>query len=251
MTENLQNTGILIAPSLLSADFMNLSHDVQMIEKGFPDWLHVDVMDGHFVPNLTIGPPVIKALKAITDIPLDIHLMIDNPSYQLDWYIEAGADSITVHIECFGQTSHIANTPGTSLSINSISDPDLLAEVIVRIHTAGRKAGLALNPDTPVELALPWIDQIDLVLLMSVHPGFGGQSFIHSTVEKIATVSKAAAANAPGLLIEVDGGINASTAALAVEAGANILVAGNAIFAESDPLTAMADIRAAATSLGN
>ncbi|MCL2631866.1 MAG: ribulose-phosphate 3-epimerase [Coriobacteriia bacterium] len=235
-----------ISPSLLSADFMNLERDIQLIEQGAPEWLHVDVMDGHFVPNLTIGAPVIKALKTITTIPLDVHLMIDNPERQLDWYIEAGADLLTIHLECAGDLENISPNPGTSIAIAELAKPDLIHSLIARIKAAGRKAGLAINPDTPVELVLPFIELVDLVMIMSVHPGFGGQSFMMESLDKLRLISNSSVDKNPRLLIEIDGGINVSTAPLAVAAGANMLVAGNAIFGDPDPLSAMAAIRAAA-----
>jgi ribulose-phosphate 3-epimerase len=247
MLEATKKPTILIAPSLLSADFMNLERDIRQIED-YADWLHVDVMDGHFVPNLTIGPPIVKALKRITAIPLDVHLMISNPADQLDWFIDAGADLITLHLE---STSNIGNVarPGTSAAIDAVLQPDLVAALIAHIKGAGRLAGLAINPDTPAELVLPFISQIDLVLLMSVHPGFGGQSFINQTLEKIRIVADAAKQSAPNLLIEVDGGINQQTASEATAAGANMLVAGQAVFGAADPVAALVSIRKAAASV--
>jgi pentose-5-phosphate-3-epimerase len=256
-----------------------------------PEWLHVDVMDGHFVPNLTIGPPCVRALKNIASTPLDVHLMISNPAEQLDWFIEAGADLITVHIECATRpqimrsdaestapsapaaTPDVGSTPaplqspttpqfsilnsqfsipapsaapGESRSIQEVENPELIHSLISRIHAAGRKAGLSLNPGTPAEAVFPFLDTLDLVLVMSVHPGFGGQSFIPESVEKITAIAEAAQTQNPALLIEVDGGINVQTAPLVVAAGATMLVAGNAVFGAPDPQAALQAIRDAA-----
>ncbi|MDR0347651.1 MAG: ribulose-phosphate 3-epimerase [Coriobacteriales bacterium] len=241
-----------ISPSLLSADFLNLERDVRLIERAHPEWLHIDVMDGHFVPNLTIGPPVIKLLKQITNIPLDVHLMISNPAEQLDWFLEAGADLITIHVEAGGTVC--ANTslpspptiPGSSRSVERVDDPSALIKLLERIHAGGAQAGLSLNPQTPASAIEPFIALIDLVLVMSVHPGFGGQSFIGTTPAKIAQIAAYARAAGVNPLLEVDGGINVQTAALVVSEGADVLVAGNAIFAAPDPCAALAEIRAAA-----
>ena len=248
MQESTTHKPIQIAPSLLSADFMNLERDVRLIETAAPDWLHVDVMDGHFVPNLTVGPPLVKALKAITDIPLDVHLMVDNPLLQIDWFIEAGADSLTVHLECAGRPlgRNAARKQGTSVAVSELAAPELLVELISRIKAAGRQVGIALNPGTPVGLVLPYLDRVDLVLVMSVHPGFGGQAFIEDSLNKLWIIAEAARRLKPDLLVEVDGGINATTTPAVVAAGANLLVAGNAIFGEADPPAALAAIRAAA-----
>ncbi|MDR0309102.1 MAG: ribulose-phosphate 3-epimerase [Coriobacteriales bacterium] len=239
---------VAFAPSILSADFADFASAIRLIEAGQPEWLHIDVMDGHFVPNLTIGPPAVKALKRITDIPLDVHLMISNPEEQLDWYLEAGADLVTVHLEIGGQFDQKVNAHGQSFAIEEVSHPEKISALLSRIRTAGRKAGLSLNPGTPVELALPFLDQCDLVLVMSVHPGFGGQSFIESSLEKLERIASEATATSqnPNLLIEVDGGINTQTAPATVAAGANLLVAGNAIFGNPDPLAALAKLRMAA-----
>ncbi len=212
---------IQVAPSILSADFANLERDVSMVADAGADWIHVDVMDGHFVPNLTIGPDHVKALKRVTKVPLDVHLMIDNPEVQVPWYLEAGADSITVHIE---------------------TCQDALA-LIQLIREAGVKTGVSLNPETdPAELA-GIIDAVDMVLVMSVHPGFGGQSFIESTPEKIGQIVQMCRSTGVDPLIEVDGGINAQTAKLVAAAGADVLVAGSAIFKAPDPAAALGAIR--------
>ncbi|MDR2196582.1 MAG: ribulose-phosphate 3-epimerase [Coriobacteriales bacterium] len=260
---------IQLAPSLLSADFMNLERDVRMIEDAAfaregiapPEWLHIDVMDGHFVPNLTIGPPVVQALKRIARTPLDVHLMIDNPAEQLDWFIEAGADLITVSIECAGNASPAglagagsgdgasnaaAFRAGSSRSVEQLADPELIDALISRIHAAGRKAGLALNPQTPFETLLPFVSELDLILVMSVHPGFGGQTFISKSVEKVAAIAAALSERGSSALIEVDGGINAQTAPLVAVVGATVLVAGSAVFGATEPRLALQAIRDAA-----
>ncbi|MDY5661667.1 MAG: ribulose-phosphate 3-epimerase [Coriobacteriales bacterium] len=212
-----------IAPSILSADFMNLGADVRLVSEGGADWIHVDVMDGHFVPNLTIGPAHVKALKKITDVPLDVHLMIDNPEVQVSWYLEAGADSVTIHCEA----------------------TDDAAALIDAIHAAGAKAGVSINPETDTSVLAGLVDKCDLVLMMSVHPGFGGQSFIESTPERITQVVELCKAADANPIIEVDGGINVKTAPLVVARGADLLVAGSAVFKAADPVEAMAQIRGA------
>ena len=211
-----------IAPSILSADFMALGDDVRMVAEGGADWIHVDVMDGHFVPNLTIGPAHVKALKAITDVPLDVHLMIDNPTVQVPWYLQAGADSITVHVEACENA----------------------AATLSRIREGGAKAGIAFNPETDPSVLADALGVADLVLVMSVHPGFGGQSFIAATPARVAQVVEMCRQAGVAPAIEVDGGINAQTARLVVEQGADMLVAGSAVFGADDPVAAMEQIRA-------
>lgn len=212
---------IEIAPSILSADFANLERGVRMISEAGADWIHVDVMDGHFVPNLTIGPEHVRVLKRITSVPLDVHLMIDNPEVQLPWYVDAGADSITIHVE-------------------ACDDPRSLLQ---SIRDSGVKAGISLNPETPVSSLNGLLQDVDLVLVMSVHPGFGGQSFIEGSLKKIEEIARMREELGCDLLIEVDGGINVDTAALAARAGAEILVAGSAIFCADDPATQLERIR--------
>ena len=214
-------TDIQIAPSILSADFANLERDVRMISTAGADWIHVDVMDGHFVPNLTIGPAHVKMLKRVTDVPLDVHLMIDNPEVQVPWYIEAGADSVTVHVEVCDDAASMLRT----------------------IRDAGVKVGISLNPETDVSVLEGLLGLVDLVLVMSVHPGFGGQSFIESSPAKIAAIVEMCKAEGAAPLIEVDGGIGVATAPLVRAAGADVLVAGSAIFCADDPAAALRGIR--------
>ena len=211
-----------IAPSILSADFSCLAEDVARVAPA-ADLLHVDVMDGHFVPNLTIGPPVVASLRSRTDLFLDCHLMVDNPGVLLADFAAAGADRCIVHIE--------------------LGDPrPLFAE----LRSLGIGAGLTLNPETPVDRVVPYLDDIDLLLVMSVHPGFGGQSFIPDVLEKVRVVRRAIDERRLAVEIEIDGGISERTAPLAAEAGVDILVAGSAIFHAEDPLAAARRIRAAA-----
>jgi ribulose-phosphate 3-epimerase len=214
-------TDIQIAPSILSADFANLERDVRMVSEAGADWIHVDVMDGHFVPNLTIGPAHVKMLKRVTDVPLDVHLMIDNPEVQVPWYIDAGADSVTVHVETC----------------------DDAATMLRMIGDAGVKVGISLNPETDASALEGLLGLVDMVLVMSVHPGFGGQSFIESSPAKIETIVAMCDAEGAAPLIEVDGGIGIATAPLVSAVGADVLVAGSAIFCADDPAAALRGIR--------
>lgn len=216
---------VKIAPSILSADFMNLEKDIRMLEEAGADFVHVDVMDGHFVPNLTIGVPVVSQLKKITSLPLDVHLMIENPLEQLDWYLNAGADIVTAHIEAFKNEEEVRN-------------------FIDCVREAGKKPALTLKPDCPIESLDSYISDIDMVLVMSVFPGFSGQSYIEGSEERVGYIAEQAAKNNPLLLIEVDGGISASrTAGLVCSKGADVLVAGSGVFAASDPIAAVSEIR--------
>lgn len=199
---------IRIAPSILSADFARLGEEVSAIEAAGADWVHVDVMDGHFVPNLTIGPAVVKALRPHSVLPFDVHLMISPVDAFLDAFAEAGADIITVHPEA---GPHVHRT-------------------VQRIKALGKMAGISLNPATPAKMLDYLIDDIDLVLVMSVNPGFGGQSFITSQLKKIEAVRKMIDKTGRDIRLEVDGGIDAATAPLAIAAGADVLVAGTATF---------------------
>ncbi|HEY3124008.1 MAG TPA: ribulose-phosphate 3-epimerase [Thermoanaerobaculia bacterium] len=215
---------VRIAPSLLSADFARLADALAEAEEGGADLVHVDVMDGHFVPNLTIGPPVVKALKRATRLLLDVHLMIESPEKTLENYLEAGADWISVHVEA---TRH-------------------LQRCLDMIRRGGSRAGAALNPGTPVSaLAASWGD-LDFALVMSVNPGWGGQKFLTSSVGKVRRVREHVLAQSGRAAIEVDGGVDASNAADLVEAGAEILVAGTAIYGQEDPAAAIEKLRAAA-----
>ncbi len=237
-----------IAPSILSADFLNLERDVRLLTESSepPEWLHIDVMDGHFVPNLTIGPPFVRALKRITTVPLDVHLMIDNPAEQLDWYLDAGADLLTVYLEA-AKPGARGERKGSSATIKELHEAEVehVSTLLDRIRKAGALVGLSLNPETPTGLLLPFYQQLDLVLLMSVHPGFGGQSFIPESLVRLEAIRRDAEALRAKVLLEVDGGIDANTAKLAVAAGADVLVAGNAIYGQADPVEAMQLIRAA------
>lgn len=193
-----------IAPSLLSCDFANIEREVKAVEAAGADLLHVDVMDAHFVPNLTLGPPIVAAVKKVAKVPLDCHLMMTDPQRYVADFAKAGAAYITIHVE--------SNAP--------------ITETLAAIRKAGAKPGLVLNPDTPVEAAQPWLDQIDMLLVMSVWPGFGGQKFIAPVLETIRKARKLA----PNLDIEIDGGINGETVKEAVAAGANVIVAGSYVF---------------------
>ncbi|WP_100404521.1 ribulose-phosphate 3-epimerase [Bacillus solitudinis] len=212
---------IKIAPSILSADFSNLAADIREVEQGGADYIHVDVMDGHFVPNITIGPLVVSSIRPITTLPLDVHLMIEHPENYVVDFARAGADIISVHVEA---CVHLHRT-------------------IHLIKEQGVKVGVVINPATPVQMIEPIIDEVDLVLLMTVNPGFGGQSFIESVLPKISAVAEMARQRGLSIDIEVDGGVNPSTAKRCIEAGANVLVAGSAIYKEKNRAKAISDIR--------
>ncbi|MFJ7978015.1 ribulose-phosphate 3-epimerase [Peribacillus sp. NPDC096379] len=212
---------IKIAPSILSANFATLGEDIKDVERGGADYIHVDVMDGHFVPNITIGPLIVDAIRPVTQLPLDVHLMIENPDQYIEMFAKAGADIISVHVEA---CPHLHRT-------------------IQLIKSTGAKAGIVLNPHTPVSMIHHVIEDVDLVLLMTVNPGFGGQSFIHSVLPKIREVADLVAEKNLDVEIEVDGGVNPETARLCVEAGANVLVAGSAIYNQQDRSQAIQSIR--------
>jgi ribulose-phosphate 3-epimerase len=215
-------TGAKIAPSILSADFAQLADDVERVAAE-ADLLHVDVMDGHFVPNLTIGPPVVKSLRKRTDLHLDCHLMVDNPGELLEDFADAGADGCTVHIE--------------------LGDPRPL---FASMRDLGLRVGLTHNPETPVDAVLPYLEEIDVLLFMSVHPGFAGQAFIPSVLDKLKAARRVVDERGLPVELEIDGGINRETAPRAAAAGADILVAGSAIFHADDPAAAARQIREAA-----
>lgn len=211
----------LIAPSILSANFANLEDDIQMLNKSAADWIHVDVMDGLFVPNISFGFPVIAAVKNFAKKPLDVHLMIEKPERYIKEFKAVGAHGITVHYEA---CTHLHRT-------------------IQTIKEVGCKAGVALNPHTPVAFLEDIIEDIDLVLIMSVNPGFGGQKFIEHTYHKIHQLKKMALERNPELFIEIDGGVSIHNSLALLKAGANVLVAGNAVFSANDPIHTIAELK--------
>lgn len=215
----------LIAPSILACDFGKLEEELASIQSA--DYIHFDVMDGHFVPNLSFGVPLLQAVKTYSSLPVDLHLMAANPEECVPWYLEAGADSITIHIEA---ATHINR-------------------IIQQIHSAGAKAAVAINPGTAPCVLDACIDDVDMVLVMSVNPGFGGQRFCPSALKALASVKKIACAHGVSPLIEVDGGIDSSNAGACVESGASVLVAGSSIFRASDHAAAIADLRKSAGAL--
>jgi ribulose-phosphate 3-epimerase len=212
----------LLAPSILSADFSNLSQQIRLTEIGGADWIHCDVMDGHFVPNITIGPLIVKAAKKVTKLPVDVHLMIENPDNYIEAFVKAGSDYISVHVEA---AVHLNRT-------------------IKRIKELGCKAGVVVNPSTPVESIKEVAEFIDLLLIMTVNPGFGGQKFIPNSIRRIKEAVKLRESLDANFLIEIDGGVNTETVKAAKEAGVDIFVAGSAVF-DAD------NISAATTELKN
>ena len=203
-----------IAPSILSADFANLERDVRNIAQNGGDWVHVDVMDGLFVPNISIGIPVVKALRPVSSLPLDVHLMIDRPIRYVEDFIRAGADWLTIHVE--------ADQPQNTL------------EALDKIHALGCRAAISLKPKTPAEAAIPYLTKCDMILVMTVEPGFGGQKFMADMMPKLYTLRKMLDEVNPGCILEVDGGVDAVTCALCKENGAEVLVAGSAYFKAAD-----------------
>jgi ribulose-phosphate 3-epimerase len=211
----------LLSPSILTANFANLEKEIDMLNHSEADWIHVDVMDGMFVPNISFGFPVIRSVKQFAQRPLDVHLMIVDPDRYLEDFKAAGADGITVHLEA---CTHLNRT-------------------VQRIKELGCRAGVAINPHTPVSLLADIIADVDLVLVMSVNPGFGGQKFIPNTYKKIRDVKALSSKVNPDLYIEIDGGVDQTNAAALIEAGANVLVAGNAVFSANDPARAISQLK--------
>jgi ribulose-phosphate 3-epimerase len=225
------NRKLRIAPSILSADFSRLGEDVRRAEAAGADWIHVDVMDGHFVPNITIGPLVVEAVRRSTELPVDVHLMIETPERYVQDFADAGADLITVHSEACPH----------------------LNRVIASIREAGARPGVAINPGTPVEMLTDVLPLVDLILVMTVNPGFGGQSFIPRSVDKLARLEQMLLREglSGAVDVQVDGGISETTAPRVVGAGANVLVAGSALFRAPDGVeSAIARLRSAAESVG-
>lgn len=211
----------IIAPSILSADFSRLGEEIAAIEKGGADWVHVDVMDGHFVPNITIGPPVVASLRKITKLPLDVHLMIQDPDKYIEKFATAGADIITIHVE---------TSPHLHRSVQFIKDQ-------------GCKAGVSLNPATSLATLDHILSDVDMVLIMTVNPGFGGQKFIPSVLPKIKRLREKISEKGIGVDIEVDGGVNINTISKVAQAGGNIFVAGNAVFTTPDYGKTISELR--------
>ncbi len=203
-----------IAPSILSADFVNLERDIRALKENGADWVHIDVMDGIFVPNITIGIPVVAAIRKITDLPLDVHLMIDRPVRYVEDFVKAGADYLTVHLE--------ADQPQNTL------------EALDKIHALGCKAGLVLKPRTPAEAAIPYLEKCDMILVMTVEPGFGGQKFMADQMDKLKKLRQLLDDVNPACILEVDGGVDSVTHSVCKENGAEVLVAGSAYFKASD-----------------
>ena len=212
---------IKIAPSILSADFANLERDIHRISTA--DYVHVDVMDGVFVPNISIGIPVVQSIRKVTDMFLDVHLMIVEPVRYVEQFCDAGADLVTVHVES-----------DTEENIHAAID---------KIHARGKKAGIVLKPRTPAEAALPFLEKVELILVMTVEPGFGGQKFMADQLPKIAAIRKYIDQYNPGCHLEVDGGVDPNTAPLVIQAGADVLVAGSAVYGAADPAQAIRTLR--------
>lgn len=215
---------VKVAPSILSADFVNLERDIRALKETGADYVHVDVMDGLFVPNITIGIPVVAAIRRITDMPLDVHLMIDRPLRYVDDFCKAGSDLLTVHVEADTQENTLA--------------------ALKRIRENGVRAAISVKPKTPAEAVLPFLPYCDLILVMTVEPGFGGQSFMQDMMPKLKTIRGYINAQNPGCELEVDGGVNTETARICRENGANVLVAGSAYFKAADPAAFVRAVKA-------
>lgn len=215
---------MLIAPSVLSADFGRLAEQIRLVEEGGADWLHLDIMDGHFVPNISFGPMVVKTIRGISKLPLDTHLMISNPDQYIEEFQRAGADRLTIHVE---STAHLHRT-------------------VQRINELGMKAGVTLNPSTPIASICEILPFVDLVLVMSVNPGFSGQKFISTSIAKITEAAAMIRDARREIHLEVDGGVDASNAAALAAAGANVLVAGNAVFSKPNIADAVRALKASA-----
>ena len=215
---------VKVAPSILSADFVNLERDIRALKETGADYVHVDVMDGLFVPNITIGIPVVAAIRRITDMPLDVHLMIDRPLRYVDDFCKAGSDLLTVHVEADTQENTLA--------------------ALKRIRENGVRAAISVKPKTPAEAVLPFLPYCALILVMTVEPGFGGQSFMQDMMPKLKTIRGYIDAQNPGCELEVDGGVNAETARICRENGANVLVAGSAYFKAADPAAFVRAVKA-------
>lgn len=218
---------IKISPSILSADFLHLDAELQNIQAAGADWVHFDVMDGHFVPNITVGIPVLKQLRQATSLPLDVHLMVSNPLQQLPWFLACKPDYVTVHYEALAEGN----------------EEDEAEEISNNIRTEGACAGIALRPDTPVGVLEPIIGLWDMFLIMSVYPGFSGQSYIPESSERVRQLVELCKKHQVSPLIQVDGGINAQTAPLVASFGADVLVAGNAVFKAASYQEAISSIR--------
>ena len=217
----------IIAPSLLAADFLHLDDAITLVNQSEAEWFHLDVMDGQFVPNISFGHPIVKAVAAKCDKVVDVHLMIDRPEQYVQQFAEIGAEYVSFHVEA---TNHVHRT-------------------IQMIHDAGAKAGVALNPHTPVEMVFDVLEDVDMVLIMSVNPGFGGQKFIYRTLHKIKTLKDEIITRNLDTLIEVDGGVGLHNAEKILQAGANVLVAGSAVFKSDDPLDTISRLKS--TGLDN
>lgn len=215
---------VKVAPSILSADFVNLERDIRALKETGADYVHVDVMDGLFVPNITIGIPVVAAIRRITDMPLDVHLMIDRPLRYVDDFCKAGSDLLTVHVEADTQENTLA--------------------ALKRIRENGVRAAISVKPKTPAEAVLPFLPCCNLILVMTVEPGFGGQSFMQDMMPKLKTIRGYIDAQNPGCELEVDGGVNTETARICRENGANVLVAGSAYFKAADPAAFVRAVKA-------